>query len=343
MKRFIAESLIILGLLLSVDGFSQDIGWRTNISSFFDNSEFANSNVQIPQTMSGVRFSPELVFAYDSIHSIVVGANLLHEFGSDGFVDVISPVAYYQYKRSGFRFVMGAYPRSIIVEEYPRIFFQDSILYYKPNMNGLALDYRNGSLKANLWLDWTSRQSFSTRETFFVGFSGEYDRGILFARNFSYMYHFAGVMEPTRFEALHDNILSLTTVGVDLAGVTFLDKLTVNAGWAVGLDRSRNGGSGWLANNGLYYEIIAQYKWIGVFNTLYLGEKQMYYYNDHNNELYWGDPFYRAGNYNRTDFYIDFMENDYGSIKLVYSLHACEGELYQQQILRLSFNIGDNR
>ena len=156
------------------------------------------------------------------------------------------------------------------------------------------------------------------------------------------MYHFAGVMEPVRFDPLHDNILSLTTVGVNLSDVTFLDQLSLSAGWAVGVDRSRSSGSDWLAHNGLYYEVKAQYKWIGVFNTLYLGEPQMYYYGDYNNELYWGDPFYRAGNYNRTDIYIDFMNNELGSIKLVYSLHACEGELYQEQVLKVSFNIGNS-
>jgi len=342
MKKHIIWIFVAMGFFFPIEGFSQEIGWRTKISYFFDNSEFAHSDVIIPQTMSGVHLAPELVFEYDSLHSIVAGADLLHEFGSDGFIDKLTPTAYYQFKKEDFRFVMGAFPRGMVLEKYPRFFFQDSIGYYRPNMNGLALVYDNKTLKGNLWLDWASRQSYTDREAFFVGFSGEYNRGIIFAKNFSYMYHFAGVMEPTHFEALHDNILSITSIGVDLSGLTFVDQLSVSAGWAVGLDRARSGGSDWLAHNGLYCEIAASYRWVGVLNSLYIGSPQMYYYGIYNNELYWGDPFYRAGSYNRTDLYINFLDRDFGTIKLLYSLHVCEGELYQQQVLKLSFNICDN-
>jgi|LSQX01.1.fsa_nt_gb hypothetical protein len=343
MKRHIAGVFIVMGIIASLEGFSQDIGWRTNISSFFDNSEFAHSNVSIPQTMGGVHLAPELVFQYDSLHSIVAGVDLLHEFGSDGFIDKLTPTAYYQFKKGEFSFVMGAFQRRMVAKNYPRFFFRDSIGYYMPNMNGLALIYNGKALKGNLWLDWASRQSYTKRETFFVGFSGEYKRGTIFAKNFSYMYHFAGVMEPIHFEPLHDNLLSLTTVGVDLSGLTFIDRLSVSAGWAVGLDRARTGSSDWLAHNGIYCEIEAGYKWVGVFNSLYIGSPQMYYYGIYNNELYWGDPFYRAGNYNRTDLYINFLDKDFVAIKLLYSLHVSEGELYQQQVLKLSFDIGDSR
>lgn len=322
--------------------YSQEVDWNIGVSSFFDNSEFGHSKVQIPQTMAGVHLIPEAIFRLDQVHSIHVGVDMLHEFGSNAFVDIFTPTAYYQYKKPSFKFLMGAYPRKMVVDKYPRFFFQDSITYYRPNMTGLLLEYSGNHLYGNLWLDWTSRQSPTEREAFIVGFSGEYKQGIFVSRNFSYMYHFAGVMNPVAFDALHDNILSYTSIGVDLSGKTPLDKLSLHAGWAVGLDRARDD-SGWFVHHGLLSEATVQYKWFGVFNTLYRGDSQMYYYNDHGNELYWGDPIYRAKLYNRTDLYVEFMNRDIGSIRFVYSLHACEHELYQQQVLRMSFNIGNER
>ena len=342
MERVGKGFFILFFCLIPIKGISQEIGWKVGISSFFDNSEFDHSIVRIPQTMAGLHLSPELVLGYDTVHSIHVGADMLHEFGSDGFVDKLTPTAYYMYQKSSFLFLMGSYPRRLAVETYPRLFFQDSVAYYRPNMNGLLLEYTGKSLSANLWLDWTSRQSHTAREAFIVGFSGQYKRDLISVGNYTYMYHFAGVMEPISFDPLHDNILSFTYLGIDFAEKTNFEKLFIKGGWAVGWDRSRGVNTGWLAHNGFMAEAAIQYKKIGIFNSLYRGESQMYYYADHTNELYWGDPFYRRDFYNRTDIYIDFIKSDRGSIKLIYSLHASGGELYHQQLLKMSFNIGTN-
>jgi len=329
--------IFFLFIVISTNGFSQKTYWQIGLVSFFDNSEFGNSNFQIPHTMAGVRFAPVIGLKWDSVHSGNIGVDLLHEYGSSKIIDNFFPTAYYQYNKKSYRFLMGAFPRKYAVDRYPRIFFQDSVSYYRPNVNGILLEYTHKKLLANFWLDWTSRQSPDNHETFFLGFSGKYNSGIFYMQQFTYLFHFAGMMNPIVDEALHDNGMIMTSIGLNFAKNTFLDRLEINSGWVVGLDRARSDMTGWKVHHGLLSEAKIEYKWIGLFNTFYCGNGQMYYYKDHNNELYWGDPFYRAKIYNRSDFYIKFIENKVVNINLVYSLHFAENTMYHEQLLKVSF------
>lgn len=335
--------IIIISGFLSYNAFSQQTGWQAGLYSFFDNTEFGHSKVRIPQTMAGVRLAPCFSLTFDSVHSIVAGINILHEYGSNTVIDNISPVAYYMYKGEPLRFIAGAFPRSFALEQYPRLFFRDSLTYYRPNMNGILVDYSRDGLYAGLWLDWTSRQSFIHRETFFVGFSGKYNKGIFYIQQYSYMFHFAGIKEPVVDEALHDNIMLFTSAGLDFSERSVFDRLEFNAGYVTGLDRARGDNTGWLIHNGFLTEAFVEYRRFGLFNTFYAGEGQMSFYKDHNNELYWGDPFYRTNTYNRSDFYLDFLRNNVVNARLLFSFHFTERNVYNEQALKVSVNLNNIR
>lgn len=333
--------VLLLFSIISISGYSQEKKWQLGLFPFFDNTEFGNSSVQIPQTMSGVLFSPEVGLRWDSIHSVNIGLDVLHEFGSSRAVDYFYPTAYYAFDRKPFKFYMGAFPRNNTIGKYPRIFFQDSISYYRPNINGLFWEIRNNRNYFNVWLDWTSRQSMSMHEAFFMGFSGRYNLGILYAQHFGYMFHFAGTTDPTVDEALHDNGLFLTSVGLDFAGKTSFTKLETNAGWVLGLDRARAMETGWIAHRGLLMETKIEYKGLGIFNSFYRGQGQMSFYSSHGNNLYWGDPVYRAKSYNRSDIYYNFIENKVVNVKLIYSLHFIENTVYHEQALKVILNMNN--
>jgi hypothetical protein len=335
--------IIFFFLALSLRAWPQQINWQTGLISFFDNSEFGHSFVQIPQTMAGVRFAPGFCIRFDTVNSIVAGVNMLHEYGSHNVIDNIVPTAYYLYDKEPFRFVAGAFPRDLALDRYPRVFFRDSLLYYRPNMNGILVDYSPAGFSANLWLDWTSRQSPENREAFFVGFFGKYNRNIFYIQQFSYMFHFAGIMDPVIDEALHDNILMLTSAGLDLSAVTIFDRLEFNAGYVAGLDRARADNNGWIVHNGFLSEIFIEFRRFGIFNTFYSGEGQMSFYEDHDNELYWGDPFYRTNTYNRSDLYLDFLRNDFVNARLLFSFHCTEKNIYNEQALKVTVNLNNFR
>jgi len=333
--------IVLLYGIVSVEAISQEVLWKARVFSFFDNSEFAKSDYKVPQTMSGIQIAPEIGLRWDSVHITGAGLNLLHEFGSNDPVDKLYLTAYYEFNKKPFRFLMGAFPRDNVLDKYPRIFFQDSISYYRPNINGILWEIHSDKNYFNLWLDWTSQISETVRETFFVGLSGRYNTGIFYLQHFDYMYHYAKDLDPVVEKGIYDNGLMLTSAGIDLSGKTFLDELDVNAGWSAGIERDRAGESGWIINNGLLVETRIGYRIFGIFNSLYLGEGQMSFYEDHSNNLYWGDPIYRAGNYNRSDFFINFIRNNKVNVKLTYSLHFAESRVYHEQLLKVSVNLNN--
>ena len=318
---------------------SQEFVWKVGVHSFFDNAEFAKSNVQIPQTMAGVHLSPEAGLSWNKKHRFFVGFDALHEFGSDEIVDFTDPIAYYNFNSKRFRFYMGAFPRKLALEKYPRMFFQDSIANYRPVLNGLFWEYHKKGNYINVWLDWTSRQTELKREAFFMGWSGRYNTGVFYAQHFGYMYHFASSRNPIVSDDLHDNGLTLTSVGLDFASKTNFEKLEANVGWSAALERNRNGDNKWRISQGLLSEVKIEYKGLGLFNTLYWGDGQQIYYPAYGNALYWGDRFYRAKQYNRTDLYVNFFKTQVVNVKLIIAFHFAEKTMYNQQALYASFDL----
>jgi hypothetical protein len=333
--------IILLSILLSAEALSQELKWKAGISSFFDNTEFGNSKYQVPQTMAGLRVAPEAGIKVDSVHMAFAGVDMLHEFGSSRAIDNLYLTAYYSFDKRPVRFMMGSFPRAGLLDKYPRLFFQDSILYYRPNINGIFCEVRRSDYYFNLWLDWTGRQSATVHEAFFIGFSGRYRTGRFYLQHFDYMFHFASVRRPVVEEALHDNLMILTSAGIDLAGLTIFDKLCTDAGWVTGLERARADNTGFLTHNGLLVQSTLEYRMFGLFNSFYIGGRQMSFYRDHGSELYWGDPIYRAGTYNRSDIYINFIRNKAVSLRLDYSLHFAEGRIYHEQSLKVAFNLNN--
>lgn len=333
--------VIIFCCLISIHGSSQDLFWKARIYTFFDNNEFSKSEYKTPQTMSGIQLAPEIGLRWDSSHFAGAGVNLLHEFGSSDPVDKLYLTAYYEFRKKPFRFLMGAFPRDNVLDKYPRIFFQDSISYYRPNVNGIFWETFSGKNYLNVWLDWTGQKSAEERETFFVGLSGKYNLGIFYLQHFDYMFHYAKDLDPVVEKGIYDNGLILTSAGIDLSGRTFLNVLDMNAGWAAGIERSRAEENIWVINNGLLVETRIEYKLFGILNSLYIGEGQMSFYEDQSNNLYWGDPIYRAGNYNRSDLYINFIRNGKVNLNLTYSLHFAEGNVYHEQMLKVSVNLNN--
>lgn len=330
---------IVFLSLISLEAFPQTIDWRLDLYNFFDNTEFGHSAFTIPQTMAGVMVAPEAGLVWDSIHKVNAGVNLMHEFGSSAVIDKFYPTIYYEFNRGAQRFIMGAFPRMRVIGNYPRLFFRDSINYYRPNINGIFWEFRKNRNYFNTWLDWTGRQSKTVNEAFFIGFSGRYNFGIFFVQHFGYMFHLAGKMDPVVEEALHDNLLFNTSAGIDLSGKTRFRTLEANAGWVTRFERSRAENTGWIKLNGFLMETRAEYKMFGLFNIFFTGDGMMYFYSSRGNQLYWGDPVYRSRIYDRSDFYISFLRKKSVSAELTFSLHFLENHIYNEQMLKVIVNL----
>jgi hypothetical protein len=319
---------------------AQDILLKLSTRSFFDNTEYASSPLQTSQTMAGVHLTPEVGINWNSKHRVFVGADVMREFGTDKTISSYDPIIYYEYKGSPFRFYMGAFPRRSILDKYPRMFFQDSIANYCPVINGFFWEFSNYKhlSYANIWLDWTGRQTREQRESFFMGWSVRYNWKIFYLQHWGYMFHYALLKEAAVDMPLHDNGLLLTSLGIDLTAKSKWDKLEVNIGWSVGLDRNRQINI-WNKPQGLLSEIKLEYRGLGFFNTYYKGEGQQIYYADHGGALYWGDPVYRAKEYDRLDFNIHFFKTNVVKLRFTYSFHYLEKQLYHEQALYATFDI----
>jgi len=332
--------ILLLWIGMGVSGFSQEILYQAGLHSFFDNNEFAGCPVGTSQTMAGVHVVPQIGVGWDAKHRIFAGVDVMHEFGSDKTFGYHDLIAYYELDNNPFRFYIGAFPRKLALDKYPLFFFQDSISNYRPVMTGLFWEYysKKGDF-INIWLDWTSRQTFSKHEAFFMGWSGRYNWNIVYGQHFGYMFHFASAMDPEQHTPVHDNGRVWTALGVDLSSKTSLDEFDINAGWAVGLEKDRGTDDGWICPQGLLSQVRIEYQGLGLFNTYYKGSAQDKFYNEYGNQLYWDDRLYRATRYDRLDGYAYFMKTDVVTLKFVFSLHFVKPGMYTEQQLYATFDL----
>ncbi len=321
--------ILFLLSLNVLSGYAQQAEVAVSLHTFADNREYANSN-RFSQTIFGARLSPEIGLLIDSTHRIRLGFNALHEFGSPRFTTKIDPVIYYQYNKKAWDFYMGVFPRQNLLDDYPRAILKDTLAYYRPNVEGMLVKLNTGKGFQTVWIDWTSRQTDLDRETFLFGLSGIYKPGIFFISHYAMMFHNAGPGISIPGDHIQDNGAAAVKIGVDLSSRTALDSLTVNVGGIMSFERTRSV-SDWQTPAGFLFEMHGAYKNFGLTNSLYLGE-------GHN--IIYGDQFYTAKQYNRTDF--SYTPIRYRNIegKFVFSLHFLEGEVDNQQAFSLRYHIG---
>ena len=329
MKSFYLSVLVILA---SFSAISQQLEGNINFHTFADNREYAKSD-RFSQTIFGARLSPEIGVLIDSTHRIRIGLNAFHEFGSPRFATKVDPVIYYQYQKQSWNFYMGVFPRVNLLDDYPRVVFNDTLTYYRPNVEGMMVKLNTGKGYQTVWIDWTSRQTDLARETFLFGLSGYFKSGIFFASHYAMMFHNAGPGINIPGDHIQDNGAAAIKLGVDLSDLTALDSLTFNTGGIMSFERTRSI-SDWKTPAGILLEMHAGYRKFGITNSLYLGE-------GHN--LVYGDQFYTAKKYNRTD--LSYTPIRYKNIegKFTFSLHFLEGVIDNQQAFSLRYNIGGKK
>ncbi|MDD3167357.1 MAG: hypothetical protein PHN20_08025 [Bacteroidales bacterium] len=312
---------------------SQQIDWSARLSSFFDNTEFEGSLYQSPQTMAGIRFAPELEFSKNTEHTIHAGVDLLKKFGSKTLLDDYSPIVYYKYSGSAFRFYLGSFPRIGLLDAYSRAFFQDSIAYYRPNLNGMLWAFKRDALQATAFLDWTGYQTEEEHEKFFVGGLLRYDFSTFFVEAHGLMHHYAG---SKTLSGVRDMLLAQANLGLSLSDHVFLDALVVRLGYLGGFERNRSMDFGWQIRPGWMADVVLEWKQFGLHSTQYLGKGLIVDYAQMGSQLYWGDPFFRGRSYNRTDLSYRFFKKQDAQLKLNLSQHFSGGRCYVEQSLLLN-------
>jgi len=304
-----------------------------NGMGFLDNREY-KPFVLRSRTYSGVRTELDMGLNIDSVHHFIVGANALHEFGAQPYFVKVNPVAYYSYTGKNWLFNAGAFPREGLLDDYPRALLNDTLRYYRPNVEGLLARYHNEHFTETGWIDWVSRQTDTEREEFLFGFSGKYRPslfGPFYVSHYFLLLHDAGPGIPIPNDHIQDNGGGQIRLGLDFSHKTFLDSLSVEAGGMMSFERTR-GVDGFQKPKGFIANAYLGWHKFALFDEFYKGD---------GSHIIYGDSFYQYKTYNRLDIiYTPFLFNRIKG-QFILSFHQVPGSaMSNQEAFRVTFDLG---
>lgn len=310
---------------------AQEAGLKLDFFGYADNRELG-ATYTTPKTIFGTIVSPQAYLKLDDHHQVVGGIHYNQDFGKHAQnKSRVNPIAYYNYSSPSIDFALGFIPRHERLQDVPRLVLADTLLYDRPNIEGMYFQYRKENMRQSVYIDWTSKQSQQHREQFVAGISGHYQWGVFYFANDGTLYHNALTSVDNPDEHIQDNAVFTAKVGLDFSEKTILDSLTIDAGAVYGFDRVRteyeDSGVGLISN------VHIGYKKFHLQNTLYLGKAL----NIPN-----GDPFYHRDKYNRLDLGWSPFKTDKIEGKFIASFHFREGGMDNQQAFTIRYNFGQS-
>ena len=323
MKR----AFTFLFFLLTMVSWSQNPEIGLLFEGIGDNREFS-SRRNISKTILGARGAFEIGTSIDE-HKFRVGISHLLEFGSSINGQKPLLILYYQLEKPNTTFHFGSFPRNGLVS-FPLAMLSDTLLYYRPNIEGFRGEIRWNNGSQNAWVDWTGRQELGVREAFTAATSGKTQWNQFFVQNHLLLNHLAHSANRTPEEHVNDNLGYSVMVGYQ---ITEKENLNINfmAGVLGSVYRERSVTDGFIYAESLLAEASLRYKNFGLRNVLHSGEGHTFLS---------GDPFYRLNNYNRTDILWYFIRHRNVSGRFNLSFHLIDGkDLDQSQQISIIYKI----
>jgi hypothetical protein len=330
-KKFYLIALI--SLITSTAALAQSLDIHFNGLGFMDNREYKDF-VARSRTYSGTRIALDLGLNLDSLNHFIVGVNGIHEFGAHPYFFKVDPIAYYKFESSKWLFNAGEFPREGLISNYPRALLNDTLRYYRPNVEGLLARYHNEHFTETGWIDWVSRQTQTEREQFLFGFEGKWKPslfGPFYISHYVLMMHDAGAEVLLPNDHIGDNGAAQVRLGLDFSHKqTIFDSLSFEAG-AMGSFQRRRGLGGAKTPMGFVASAYLSYHRFAVFNEFYAGQ---------GSEIAYGDAFYEKKFYNRLDLmYTPFLFNHIKG-QFIFSIHRTPGYTSNQEAFRITYDLG---
>ena len=307
---------------------AQNFEYQIVYEGIGDNREYF-SNMAMPQTILGSRGAFEAGVKSGN-HRIRGGLSQLLEFGSD--LDYHKPklTLYYQFHQKRKTFFFGAFPRRGRID-FPLAMLTDTLLYYRPNIEGLLGEIKWEWGRQKGFVDWVSRQTDLNRENFMAGFSGKIFHENLFIENFLLLFHDAGPAIDIPGDHIKDYLGYAIRAGIE-TGEKAPFTGVVKAGILNSSFRERSVTDGFESQTGFFMEATGRYNNYGLKSVLSTGASHRFAY---------GDRFYRAENYWRTDIIWYFINHKRVSGRFNVSFHLIDwSELDQQQQLSIVYVFG---
>jgi hypothetical protein len=326
---FLAISIVTSTAALA----QQSLDVNFNALGFLDNREY-KAFIPRSRTYSGTLTTLDFGLNLDSLNHFIVGTTALHEFGALPFFGKVDPVAYYKYQGAKWQFYAGEFPREGLLSNYPRALLNDTLRYYRPNVEGLLARYRTENFTETGWIDWVSRQTATRREQFLFGFEGLYKPnayGPFYLSHYFFLMHDAGAEISVPNDHINDNGAAEVKLGLDFSHKTALDSLTFEAGGMFSLERER-GVDGFKTPAGFVFSAYLSYHKLALYEEFYKGQ---------GSTIVYGDSYYSKPTYNRIDIiYTPFL---FTRIKgqFVASFHFSPGNFNDnQEVFRISYDLG---
>lgn len=312
-----------------------ELTWEIDFGSVFDNRE-GDAGPVPSETFFFTTLSPEIGVRFSPTDRIAGGA-VWNQPLQNGIKDgKIIPTLYYRHENDKWKFSMGMFPLTQLREPLPGFLWCDSLTYFQQNIRGALVEYNSNKGFFYSYIDWRGMQSKTTREAFNIVFHGEYDRELFLAGGHAMMNHLARKKDAPDTEFVVDNFLVNPYIGINLKSKTSLDSLVIKAGALLTIERDRRVRK-WNTPVGLWVEGVAEWRFLGLKNTLYAGKPLFPLYGDFGSLLYQGEPYYQSSFYDRLDIYAKIYRNKYIELEaqLNFNFTSEEFKFYQRLILNI--------
>src|SRR5690606_33522772 len=138
---------------------AQQIGYGIDFFGYADNREY-QAPYTVPKTLFAATLSPHLYFQLEEKHRVYGGVHVNQEIGSHGDNNMrVKPIAYYNYATQHIDFAIGFIPRYERLKDVPKMVLADTLMYDRPNVEGMYFQYRNSNFKQAVYIDWLSKQN----------------------------------------------------------------------------------------------------------------------------------------------------------------------------------------
>mgnify|MGYP003305254913 CR=1 FL=1 len=330
MRKLAIYTMLVLAMLLGVASraVAQKFIVGADFATLFDNTEYA-AMLYSPrsETLFSSRLTPKLGFGWNERHSVILGVDLVQDFGHDSrFVSDVNVQMYYNFDAPRVKVFAGIFPREAMRGLRSSIFFDRGYRYYNNRIQGVVARYEDGvDSYVEFAMDYTGMRSEETREAFAIMSSA---RKSIYGRNGAgdmhlgydfLMGHYAKDYNPATEDGVVDNIMLTPLIGYSHAFATGESRPSVNlcaeAKYILSLQRDRAKENVWCAPQGA--EIMVEAEWYGavVRNRLYVGGNLLSYFGRYGADLYHGSPFYGT------------EKGVFNAVELGYKRLFCEGIL----------------
>lgn len=293
MKR----ALLFFFLLSVFFAKAQDFEYQVRFEGIGDNREFTEP-LATPETILGTRGAFELGVNIDG-HRLRGGLSYLFEFGTDIDAQIPKLTLYYQFEDEKTEFIFGAFPRRDKIN-FPLAMLTDTLLYYRPNIEGFLGEVKWDWGYQNAFVDWVGRQTEEQKEQFMAGFSGEIFYKNLFLQNYFLMFHDAHTLYNDPQTHIEDYLGYALQAGIR-TGEDAKIQGDFKAGILTSMYEERSVSDGSITATSLFAELNGRYKNFGIKSVLSSGGSHKFAY---------GDSFYQAEDYWRTDIIWYFINHE---------------------------------